>query len=64
MGGHRQFADAGALMSYGIVECAAPADTALTPASGFDLVINRKTVRTLGLTIHPPLWRRANRIID
>jgi putative ABC transport system substrate-binding protein len=71
---------AGGLMSYGpdlidlwrrgavyidkILKGAKPAELAVEQASKFQLVINLKTARALGLTIPPPIVARADEIIE
>jgi putative ABC transport system substrate-binding protein len=78
--GLREFVDAGGLMSYGtdrrdlyrrcatylhrILTGASPADLPVEPPLRFELAINLKTARTLGLTIPPALLRRADYIIQ
>ena len=75
----RQFAQAGALMSYGpdvpavfrgaaayvdrILRGAKPADLPVVYPREFDLVINLRTAKALGLTIPPTLLQRANEVI-
>jgi putative tryptophan/tyrosine transport system substrate-binding protein len=79
IGGHRRFTDAGALMSYGLafpetvrralsrtnghVEGSQPPRSGAQPAR-FELVINDKTARSLGLTLQPSLRQRADRLIE
>ena len=76
----RNFADAGALLTYGpsgadagrraaqyvdkILRGAKPADLAVEQPTRFDLVINRKTAKTLGLTVPAALLLRANDVIE
>jgi putative ABC transport system substrate-binding protein len=78
--GLREFVDAGGLMSYGtdrrdlyrrsasfvhrILSGARPADLPVEPPLKFELAINLRTARTLGLTIPPALLRRADHVIQ
>jgi len=79
--GHRvEWAEAGALMTYGaevaevlrrsaaiadqILKGAKPAATAVAKATKFELVLNQRTARALGLVIPPELLRRADRVIE
>ena len=78
--GLREFVDAGGLMSYGtdrrdlyrrcatyvhrILTGASPADLPVEPPIKFELAINLKTARALGLTIPPALLLRADYIVQ
>lgn len=77
--GLREFVDAGGLMSYGtdrrdlfrrsagyvhrILNGTRPADLPAEPPARFELAINLKTARALGLTIPPSLLRRADHLV-
>jgi putative ABC transport system substrate-binding protein len=76
----KPYVEAGGLMSYGpsnldisrraatyvdkILKGAKPGDLPVEQPTKYDLVINLKTARTLGLTITPSLRLRADEIIE
>jgi len=76
----REFVDAGGLMSYGpsfpdmyrrsaayvdkILKGAKPADLPVEQASLFELIVNLKAAKTLGLTLPPSLVQRADEVIQ
>ena len=80
MGQGRQFVDAGALMSYyprqadywrrsashvdRILRGAKPADVPVEQATVFELIINTRTAKAIGVTFPPAVLERADQIIQ
>lgn len=80
IGGLSEYAVDGALMSYGtdraalfrraayyvdrILKGAKPADLPIEQPMTFDLVVNMKTAKALGIKLPPEIMVRANRVIE
>ncbi len=75
-----EWAEAGAVMTYGadvadalrrsaaiadrILKGARPADTPVQQATKFELVVNQRSAKALGLAVAEEILRRADRVID
>jgi putative ABC transport system substrate-binding protein len=78
--GDKEFVDVGGLVSYGvniadlwgraalyvdkILEGTKPADLPVEQPTKFELIINLKTAKQIGLTIPPGVLARADRVIQ
>jgi putative tryptophan/tyrosine transport system substrate-binding protein len=78
--GSREFVDAGGLMTYGvsfpqlyfraailvdkILKGAKPGNVPVQEPTTFELIINLKTAKALGITVPPPLMVRAEELIE
>jgi putative ABC transport system substrate-binding protein len=64
----RQFTDAGGLIAYGPrvneVSRTEPADLPVWYPTQFDLIINLKTAKAIGLTVPPSILARADEVIE
>jgi putative ABC transport system substrate-binding protein len=77
---HREFVEAGGLMAYGasfverfrraatfvdkILKGAKPADLPIEQPTKFELILNLKTAKSLGLTFSPALLTRADEVLQ
>jgi putative ABC transport system substrate-binding protein len=80
MHGFREMAEAGGLISYGpdyldlfrraadqvdqVLRGAAPADVPVEQPTKFELIVNLKTAKALGLTVPPTLLATADEVIE